>query len=211
MPLEQLEERRIQLEISKLEAETEKLLIETKALKKPLIFRPSALIPVLVGIVTLVGSGLQLYKTDQELTKSTQSNQGLESYNKGLKTKLEKQDDEDNSKTSKSESSIAKLPTRVSIQFRGDISRELITEFQEQFNNLGMPAPRPERIASDYENSIRYFHGADNTISADVLKITEEFFRGHDCPINLNAKLMTGYEDTVKKGVVEVWIHHVCQ
>lgn len=210
MSLEQLEKRRIQLEISKLEAETEKLLIETKALKKPLIFRPSALIPVLVGIVTLMGSGLQLYKTDQELTKSTQSNQGLESYNKGLQTQLEKQHD-DTPKVDENESIIPKLPTRVSIQFRGDINRELITAFQEQFNNLGMPAPRPERIASEYENSIRYFHGADSNISADVQRITEEFFREHNCPININSKLMTGFEDKVKKGVIEVWIHHVCQ
>lgn len=102
------------------------------------------------------------------------------------------------------------LPTRVSIQFRGSITRELITSLQETFNSLGMPAPRPERIAENYKNSIRYYYPQDSKVAQEVKKVTEEFFDNNGCSLKTDAKLMTGYEDSVKNGVIEVWIHHSC-
>ena len=86
-----LEEAKLQAEIDKIRAETQKLEAEIHALKKPVLFKPTAWIPLLAGIAALGGSVTQWLQTAGELRAAKQQEKQLVSYTEGLRNRQEMQ------------------------------------------------------------------------------------------------------------------------
>ena len=209
--LEELEEDKLKAEIAKIEAETE-------ALGRSPFRDPKVLVSLLIVISGFATTAYNWYNASAREETALVEEQGSISYSEGLGKRLNTVDSlyqlalkqlPENVAAAGIIDTVAKLPTKVVIQFRGRLTRELMTALQGEFNSLGMPAPRPERIDKEYQNSVRYFNLSDSSLVDPVRDFITIFFREKGCPINnIVSKFL---EPKAPKGQIEVWIHHSCR
>ena len=204
-----LEERKLEAEIAKIEA-------ETKALKRPAILKPSAMIPLVVALAGLFTTTFQWIEAREGEKEARVEEQGSQNYSGGLQMRLDLIDslyqgvleqNPENVAAARISNVVANLPEKVVIHFRGSLTRELMTALQGEFNRQGIPAPRPERIDGGYENNVRYFHSSDQSFVDPVRNVITSFFQDKECPIDIGPRFL---DLEAPKGQIEVWIHHSC-
>lgn len=94
------------------------------------------------------------------------------------------------------------------IQFRGNISRELINEFRQGLLKQSFNAPGAERVAGEYQNSVKYFSASDSADAERLAKSVEIFFASKGCPLKMRA-VPAGSSD--QNLPLEIWLTHDCK
>ena len=111
----------------------------------------------------------------------------------------------------KPEAQYVSLPRKVVIQYREDSSRQLSAELQQVFNSQGIPSPPPEQVNLNFKNSVRFSYEGDKANAEKVLKITQEFFQTHNCPLQLDLQFHPESQTAQRPGAIEVWIDPMCK
>jgi hypothetical protein len=94
------------------------------------------------------------------------------------------------------------------IQFRGELSRDLINELRANLAEKSFNAPGAERIAGEYQNMVKYFKPSDSTAAKQLAEAVESFFQAKGCPLQLH--LTPATSTTVQNPPLEVWLAHKC-
>ena len=190
-------------ELNKLGLEAKKIEFEIKNLRRPPIFHPSAWIPVLSSLIALSGVMANLWFTTQQKNIAVAAQkeaevkaEGAQSYATSLKRELDNNDG---------------LPAKsVNIRFRGALSREDVTAFQQGLIASGFIASAPVRTSEVTQNSVTYYHVNDEANAQDVLNRATEFFSQRGCPITFQPP-STAPAMNNKPGTIHVDIYHSCQ
>jgi len=97
----------------------------------------------------------------------------------------------------------------VYIQFRGDLSRDLINKLRNFLDTAGFNAPGAERIAGHYQSIIKYFNAADLPAAEALRKRTETFFTTKGCPIQI--RVVPAQAASKITPTIEAWLFHSCK
>lgn len=98
----------------------------------------------------------------------------------------------------------------VYIQFRGDLSRDLLEDFRAELNQSGFAAPGNERIQRQFSSRVSYFRQQDRIFAEAVAMRAERFFEQNGCPVNFPLLYLPEYVANADPRQVEVWINHNC-
>jgi hypothetical protein len=96
----------------------------------------------------------------------------------------------------------------VFIQFRGDLSRELITDLRTALSGKFFNAPGAERVDSDYQNLVKYFNSAESNDATELASAVESFFASKGCPLKM--RVVPATSEKIQNPPLEVWLHHNC-
>lgn len=99
-------------------------------------------------------------------------------------------------------------PRLTYIQFRGDLPRSLINELRTALGKKSFNAPGAERVAGEYQNSVRYFKATENGSAEELAGTVETFFESKGCPLKLPVVLLSS--STVQNPPLEIWLAHRC-
>jgi len=94
------------------------------------------------------------------------------------------------------------------IQFRGDLSRDLINELRVSLAGKAFNAPGSERVAGDYQNLVKYFNGTESGDGEQLAAAVEAFFSAKGCPLKM--RVVPAVSTTIKNPPLEVWLSHKC-
>jgi DNA repair exonuclease SbcCD ATPase subunit len=105
-----------------------------------------------------------------------------------------------------------KTPRVVYLQFRGDLTRELMNTLKDYLSSQGIPTPGVERVSGDYGNAIRYYHDSDKQKAEQLRDLVIKFFSDKGCPIpEMKIHDISGTRFVAEKGQLEIWLHHSCR
>ena len=102
---------------------------------------------------------------------------------------------------------LARVSSRiVFIQYRGTVPESLVTHLRERFRTGGFAAPLPERIATPFTSSIRYFHPGDLELADSVASMISDYLiAAHvDHSVPVQEAPMTRLR--APEGQIEVWL-----
>ncbi len=94
------------------------------------------------------------------------------------------------------------------IQFRGDLSRNLINELRLALSSKAFNAPGAERVAGDYQNLIKYFNPTEGGDADELAAAVESFFSSKGCPLKM--RVVPATSTTIKDSPPEIWLSHKC-
>lgn len=97
----------------------------------------------------------------------------------------------------------------VYIQFRGDLSRDLIAELRASLTSKGFNAPGAERVGGDYQNIVKYFRSTEDAQAAALAKHVEAFFAAQGCPLQM--RIVPSAITSTQNPPQEIWLAHQCQ
>lgn len=95
------------------------------------------------------------------------------------------------------------------IQYSGDISRNLINELRLFLQEEKFNAPGAERVAGEYQNTVKYFKPSDSADADRLAKAVEDFFAKQGCPLKL--RLVPAATATGQASPLEVWLSLSCK
>lgn len=99
---------------------------------------------------------------------------------------------------------LASSNVTVFLQFRGDVSRDVMRGLQANLAEAGFRAPGIERVAGDYANEVRYFHAEDRDAAQAIVTRVQAFF-GAGCRLRSPVKDVLS-RLAAPRGQIEVWI-----
>jgi hypothetical protein len=94
------------------------------------------------------------------------------------------------------------------IQFRGEMSREVINELRAALSKKLFNAPGAERVAGEYQNLVKYFRPGENADADELSAAVEAFFAARGCPVKM--RVVPATTSTVQSPPLEVWLAHKC-
>lgn len=231
-----LEKKKLQVEIDKIEAEKDKVMQETLNLKKTATFSLiSNFVSVIGGVIigsvgilaVITGAERAIVQKDKaEMDKAKIIEETKKEKDKIIKdAQKEKEriikegkDEVEEYKKSYSKyrektlnaTSLADLKTKglVFIQFRGSVQRSVMNELAQMYKQNGFQAPGVERLAGNYQTKVRYFNQEDSTLANQVAEIAKNFFIQKQCPIQQEIKVEKFSKNgkDVPKGQLELWV-----
>lgn len=95
------------------------------------------------------------------------------------------------------------------IQFRGDLTRELINELRVNLAGKAFNAPGSERVNGEYQNLVKYFKPTESGDAEELAKAVEGFFESKGCPVKLRVVPATNTANLTPP--LEVWLAHKCK
>ncbi len=94
------------------------------------------------------------------------------------------------------------------IQFRGEISRDLINELRVSLLGKSFNAPGAERVTGEYANQVKYFKPTQRKDAEELANSIELFFSNKGCSIKLRVMQQDGA--SIANPPLEAWIAHKC-
>ena len=188
--MSQMNEEREKQELEKLRLEVLKLDQEIKVLGRRPIFHPSAYIPLIAAMITVVGGAIKLNTTTTERNEAKADAQVAE---KSLTSAIAK-------------ASPGQLKI-VNVRFRGTLTREQIAGLQQKFNQSGIITPRAERTPQIETSAISYYDDADKALADSVAAQVMDYFANLGCPFVIAAQKSA---TSINPGTVNLAIYQSC-
>ena len=183
-PPESLEETKLRLEIDKLRA-------EIRNLRLPPILHPSAYVPLLVALISLVGTYMSL---SSQLNEKKEEVIGVQSNIQALEKAIPNE--------------TLDALQRVDIQFRGSVTRSQINGLQQKLNSTGFVAASPLRTSTITDSAVEYYDEADESFAAKVSDLASDYFSKLGCPLTLPPTKAT---TTREPRSILLRVYHVCR
>jgi len=94
------------------------------------------------------------------------------------------------------------------IQFRGDLTRDLINELRASLSAKAFNAPGAERVAGEYQNLVKYFKPTESADAEELASAVESFFASKGCQLKM--RVVPASTTTIQNPPLEVWLAHKC-
>ena len=212
MSIEELEEKKLEVEIRKLLAEEEKAREEIRHLKLPAFLNPKVIVALLVAIIGLAATGGKLYLTtierDQAIVNEIEA-VAQEEATEAFAQNLKKENIVLAQEARSTGSVVTRQPSAI-IKFRGSITRKQISGLQLFLNNSNFVAPRPFRTSVIEATEVVYFDKSDSDIADSLKDYTVKYFKDLECPFHSPINVVKKESDKYKKGSVIVFVYHKC-
>jgi len=97
------------------------------------------------------------------------------------------------------------------IQFRGDLTRDVINQLREALKAKAFNAPGAERVAGDYQNLVKYFRSDESADAEALAAAVESFFAAKGCPLKTKMRVVPASGAKLPDPPLEVWLMHECK
>jgi multidrug efflux pump subunit AcrA (membrane-fusion protein) len=94
------------------------------------------------------------------------------------------------------------------IQFRGDLTREVINELRTSLARKAFNAPGAERVNGEYQNLVKYFKSNESADAEELGSAVEAFFASKGCPIKM--RVVPATKASAVSPPLEVWLALKC-
>ena len=94
------------------------------------------------------------------------------------------------------------------IQFRGELSRDLINDLRQSLTSKEFNAPGAERVAGEYQNLVKYFKSTESRDAEELAAAVETFFASKGCPLKM--RVVPATATSSQNPPLEVWLAHRC-
>jgi hypothetical protein len=94
------------------------------------------------------------------------------------------------------------------IQFRGDLTRDLINELRVNLAHKAFNAPGAERVSGEYQNLVKYFKPTESGDAQELANAVESFFASKGCPLKM--RVVPATNATAVSPPLEVWLALKC-
>ena len=94
------------------------------------------------------------------------------------------------------------------IQFRGDLTRDVINELRVSLAEKSFNAPGAERVSGEYQNLVKYFKPTESGDAERLASAVESFFAAKRCPVKL--RVVPAATSAIANPPLEVWLALKC-
>jgi hypothetical protein len=98
------------------------------------------------------------------------------------------------------------LSNVVYIQYSGG-EKTFFKQYQTRLEEFDLNVARTKEVFGGYKSEVRYFHPGDINLAEDICRKTKAFFNEKYRKLPARTRLIKGYDTTLARGQIEVWIN----